>query len=142
MTSGVLARRAGVNKETIRYYEREGLLPTPSRTDGGYRTFSDEDLKRLVFIKNAQKFGFGLQEVRELLAIADGELIDRAEVRAIAQAKIAQVDEQIVRLTRLRHAMQNLIHRCARHTELTGCPIIETLADSAVDPLETDGDLR
>ncbi len=140
MTSGVLARRAGVNKETVRYYERERLLPSPPRTGGGYRTFSDEDLKRLVFIKNAQKFGFGLQEIRELLAIADGELIDRAEVRAVAKNKVAQIDEQIVRLARLRHAMQNLIHRCARHTELTGCPIIDTLADGAIDSPDTVGD--
>ena len=142
MTSGVLARRAGVNKETIRYYEREGLLPSPPRTDGGYRTFSDEDLKRLVFIKNAQKFGFGLQEIRELLAIADGDLIDRAQVRGIAKAKAAQIDDQIERLTRLRHAMQNLIHRCAHATSLTGCPIIETLADDTSTLLETDGDRR
>ncbi len=129
MTTGELATKAEVNKETLRFYEREGLLPLPNRTHGGYRTFTDDHLKRVIFIKNAQTFGFGLKEIRDLLAIVDGDLLDRAEIRRIAQEKVELIDQQIAWLTRMRDTMQDLIHRCARSTSTRHCPIVERLAE-------------
>lgn len=131
MTTGELAARAGINKESLRFYEREGLLPKPDRTQAGYRRFGDDDLKRVVFIKNAQKFGFGLKEIRDLLSIADGDLIDREEVRRIAQQKVALIDRQIDWLTLMRDTMKELIEQCAHSNSTEPCPIIERLAEDA-----------
>lgn len=139
MTSGVLARQAGVSKETLRFYEREGLLPTPNRTAGGYREFSLDDLKRVQFIRNAQRYGFALHEVRELLALADGDIVDRMHVRRISQSKVDQITEQIERLGRLRAAMETLIDHCLQSSLTEPCPIIEALADN-IAASDSEGD--
>src|SRR2546425_11753674 len=89
-----LARRGGVNLETIRYYERRGLLPKPPRTPTGYRTFDAEAVRRLRFIKQAQALGFSLKEVRELLALRIKAGTSCGEVRRRAEAKIADIGEQ------------------------------------------------
>ena len=128
MRSGDLAEKAGVNKETLRFYERRGLLRDPQRTDRGYRTYNDVDLHRMQFIKNAQKFGFSLDEVGELLAIADGAIIDRAEVRQIARLKVAHIERQIEYLNQLRATLNRLIYQCNHAGPTDDCPIIESLA--------------
>lgn len=128
MQSGTLANLAGVNKETLRFYEREGLLRKPERTAGGYRAYAEADLKRLVFIKNAQQFGFSLAEIRELLALADGRVIDRSEVRHLAKRRVDQITNQVTLLNHLRKTLQQLIGRCSHTRVVERCPIIESLS--------------
>jgi MerR family mercuric resistance operon transcriptional regulator len=139
MTSGELANKASVNKETLRFYERKGLLREPERTDGGYRNYDDGDLQRILFIKNAKSFGFDLKEIAELLAIADGEIIDRVRVRRIARNRVVQIDRQIDSLNRLKTVMGELIYRCSHSGATEECPIIESLAGRANTQGETKG---
>ena len=128
LKTGELSRRAGVNKETVRFYERKGLLRMPERTSAGYRVYNQRDAERVIFIKNAQKFGFSLSEIRELLDIADGEIIGCGEVRAIAENKLQFVRSQIDSLKRLERVLGTLIKQCSRATQIDGCPIIESIA--------------
>lgn len=128
MRSGELAALANVNKETLRFYERKGLLLQPERTPSGYRDYAEMDLQRMVFIKNAQQFGFDLEEIRELLAIADGKIIDRSQVRTIAKRRVNQINQQITLLNKLRIAMKQLILRCSHSRSTNECPIIESLS--------------
>ena len=95
LTIGRLAQIGGVNLETVRYYERQGLIPKPPRTRSGYRVFPDEAPRRLRFIKRAQELGFSLSEIRELLSLRMRPGTNRAAIRARADAKIADVDEKI-----------------------------------------------
>lgn len=125
--TGELARRAGVNRETIRFYERHGLLPPPRRSPAGYRLFSTEDVERILFIKNAQQLGFSLAEVKELLAVADGRITRCSEVRAIAESRLTVIEEQLARLTRLKAVLTDLVARCARARSISDCPIIHSL---------------
>jgi Hg(II)-responsive transcriptional regulator len=123
-----LARLAGVNRETIRFYERKGLLPEPERTSGGYRLYSSADLDRLLFIRNAQQLGFTLQEIKELLEIADGRISGCAEVKQLAQKKVDFINEQIKSLSKLRKVLNELIQQCSGSGSITDCPIIESLS--------------
>lgn len=127
--SGELARKAGVNKETLRYYERNGLLPRPERTESGYRLYTETDVRRIVFIKNAQALGFSLREIRELLGIVDGAVTDRNEVRELAEKKIAQIETQLSQLTQLRLTLVDLVGRCAKSGSTCSCPIIESITE-------------
>src|SRR5207244_5272900 len=92
---GELAERAEVNLQTIRYYEREGLLPEPPRRESGYRMFPETTVRRVRFIKRAQELGFTLAEIRELLSLRHDHDRIRTEVRALAEAKISHVEEKI-----------------------------------------------
>jgi len=127
--SGELASQAGVNKDTLRYYERNGLLPKPERTESGYRLYTGSDVRRIVFIKNAQALGFSLRETRELLAIVDGDVTDRNEVRELAGKKIAQIETQMSQLTQLRLTLVDLVGRCAKSGSTCACPIIESITE-------------
>src|SRR5439155_12378390 len=95
LSTGVVASRGGVNLETIRYYERRGLLPKPPRTPAGYRTFDAAALRRLRFIKQAQALGFSLKEIKELLALRVDPRTSCADVRRRAEAKIADVEAKL-----------------------------------------------
>ncbi|MFQ5453255.1 MAG: MerR family transcriptional regulator [Candidatus Zixiibacteriota bacterium] len=127
--SGELAKLAGVNKETIRYYEKKGMLNKPKRSLSGYRTFTEDDLNRLVFIKNAQQLGFTLKEIKELLQIADGKFTGCEEVRKIAQNRLDFINTQIESLSKLKTVLKKLIQQCNKTTEINNCPIIESLSD-------------
>lgn len=129
--TGELANKAGVNKETIRFYEKRGLLPDPIRTDGGYRQYSVEDLKRLVFIKNAKELGFSLSEIKELLAIADGDIYKCSDVRQIAESKLEHITSQIKQLKKLKTTLTRLVTECQRVRTIKHCPIIESLSKGA-----------
>ncbi len=124
---GELARRARVNRETVRYYERCRLLPRPSRTISGYRVFSDDDLRRLRFIRHAKALGFSLGEIRELLALRvySTDACDRVQKRT--RAKIADIDEKIRSLTKVKDALGELVDACARRRKSNGCPILDSL---------------
>jgi len=126
-----LANKAGENKETIRFYEKKGLLSDPNRTDGGYRQYSQEDLERLVFIKNAKELGFSLSEIKELLAIADGDIYKCCDVRQIAESKLEYIDNQLKHLKKLKTTLTKLVTECQRAKTIENCPIIESLSKGA-----------
>lgn len=127
ITTGELARLAGVHRETIRFYERNGLLPPPPRTETKYRQFTSSDLQRVRFIARAKKLGFALREIGELLAVADGVIVRCSKVRDIAERKVSYIDSQLEDLRRLRTSLRSLIMKCATVRRINGCPIIDSL---------------
>jgi MerR family mercuric resistance operon transcriptional regulator len=121
------ARAAGVGVETVRYYQRRGLLETPAQAVGsGIRRYDEEALRRLRFIRRAQMAGFTLEQIRELLALDAGR--DRARVRRLAREQIAALDEKIAELTQARVALGKLARACSAG-ERGRCPILESFAD-------------
>ena len=128
-TSGKLADRVGVNRETIRFYERGGLMPAPGRTSGGYRVYNESHVHRLRFILRSKSMGFTLAEIGELLSIADGRLVRCSAVRKVADQRLKHIDLQIADLMRLRATLRSLVRRCSSQKRVNGCPIIEALSD-------------
>ena len=124
-----LANEGGVNVETIRYYERHGLLPRPPRTASGYRIFSENAVKRLRFIKHAQALGFSLKEIKELLDIQVKRNSSCADVRRKAQAKIADVDEKIRHLQAIRRSLVKITAACSGQGPIATCSVIQALND-------------
>lgn len=122
-----VAEQGGVNRQTIRYYEREGLLPEPPRLASGYRIFPSQTVRRVRFIKRAQELGFSLAEIRELLTLRVDRKRDRAAVRTIAHAKLSQIDEKIRSLEVMKRALEHLTGKCAGHGPASECPILEAL---------------
>ena len=129
MKIGQLARQAGVPIDTVRHYERQGLLPEPLRQASGYRVYQAADVDRLRFVRRAKSLGFTLVEIRELLAISDHRHEDMAELRAAAAGKLADIDHKLAELTRMRIGLQTLINACPGHGELYLCPILHALTD-------------
>lgn len=125
-TISELARGAGVGVETVRFYQRKGLLfdprPTATASSGGRRHYGDDEVRRLRFIRTAQRAGFTLEEIRELLELDRSD--DRPRARAMAQARITALDERIAELQAARGSLEGLARECAR-SELGPCPIIE-----------------
>lgn len=126
MTIGRLAQAAGVNVETIRFYQRVGLLAAPAKPPRGVRHYASGDLARLRFIKRAQELGFTLTEVRSLLSLAGGR--DCGTAQTLAAQKIEAIESRLADLTRMRNALVGLIARCERRRGRVSCPIIRTLA--------------
>jgi Cu(I)-responsive transcriptional regulator len=124
---GRLAKRTGTKVETIRYYERIGLLPAPARTDGNYRSYDESHFGRLSFIRRARDLGLSLDQVRELLGLADERDRSCEAVDQIARQHLGEVERKIADLTALRDELTDLIGRCRRGT-IAECRIIETLA--------------
>ena len=120
-TIGGLAKAANVGVETVRYYQRRGLLPEPARPPGEIRRYSEEDVKRLRFIRSAQAAGFTLKEIGELIALDASD--DRARARELAQARVAAIDEKISELSEARDALSGLASDCARKRG-GPCPIL------------------
>ncbi len=131
MTIGELARRTGVNLETVRFYERIGLLPKPKRRPSGYRVYSEADIRRLEFVKAAKAVGFSLREIAELMELRVDPQNTCDQVRARAEEKIRQIDEKIQELTRIRHALEVLAASCRGKGPQDPCPILQAL--EAVD---------
>ena len=127
LTIGKLANSAGVNRETVRYYERRRLLPRPARSAAGYRIFSDDAVDRLRFIKHAQALGFTLDEIAELLGLRVGERSSCDEVRSRAQQKLLDVEAKIAALSRIRRALSALVAACKSRRPTAPCPILESL---------------
>lgn len=131
MLIGSLARRAGVGVETIRFYEREGLVEQPPKPiGGGFRDYPDAAARRIRFIRQAQELGFSLRETSELLALKATASGDCAEVRARARAKLDEVHRKIEQLGRIKGALGRLIEACPGEGALRGCSIIEFLDGS------------
>ena len=124
---GEVAERGGVNLQTIRYYEREKLLPEPPRLASGYRVYPDQTVRRIRFIKRAQEIGFTLAEIRELLAIRISADRDSSDVRTLAQTKINDIDEKIQTLQRMKKALGRITQRCSGCGPASECPILESI---------------
>lgn len=122
---GRLAEATGVHLETIRYYQRLGLMPIPPRDRGSVRRYGEDAASRLRFIKRAQALGFALDEVRLLLELSDGEHC--AQTRSIAEQKKRLVENKIADLHAIRDALDKLVRACGRGRKGRGCPIIESL---------------
>jgi MerR family transcriptional regulator, copper efflux regulator len=122
---GALAKRAGVGIDTVRYYERAGLLAPRSRLSSGYRRYSELELARLRFIRRAQALGFTLKEVRELLSLSAQR--DVARVKRTAQAKLTDVERRIAELEKVRMGLSKLIAACPGHGRAADCPILRAL---------------
>jgi MerR family mercuric resistance operon transcriptional regulator len=129
LTRGQLARICGVGPETIRFYERRGLIPEAPRSSAGYRRFGEDSVKRLRFIRRAKSLGFSLPEISELLALQDEPGGDRARVKQITESKLREIETKISDLESMRAALSELAEQCSGHGPVSGCPIIETLAD-------------
>ena len=127
MGIGALAKRAGVRIDTVRYYERNGLLAPKTRLPSGYRRYSEVEVARLRFIRRAQALGFTLKEVRELLALSKSR--DVARVKRRAQDKLADVEQRIAALERVRMGLSSLIAECPGHGQAADCPILKALGD-------------
>ena len=125
LTIGRLARAAGVNVETVRYYQRLGLVGEPAKPESGFRHYPADTLDRIVFIKRAQQLGFRLEEIRELLELGDGHC---ADVRTRAEEKRRQIEAQIRDLRAMRATLDELIAACRAGRGDAHCPIVETLA--------------
>lgn len=135
MTIGSLAKAAGVGVETVRYYQRRGLLPEPARAMGGFRYYGPDTLERLQSVKRAQQAGFSLADIAVLLKL--DRVRDRHAAQRLAVRKLAEIDQQIETLTKLRHALGALTHACERGAANVPCPIIEAFSSSAAPSLRT-----
>ena len=129
LTTAKLAGKGGVHVETIRYYERHGLLPKPPRTPSGYRIFSEDAVTRLRFIKRSQDLGFSLKEIKELLSLRARPGSTCADARDKAQAKIADVDEKIRHLKEIKKALVRITSTCSGRGPVSQCSILQILND-------------
>jgi MerR family mercuric resistance operon transcriptional regulator len=127
LTIGQVARSAGVGIETVRFYEREGLLQKPARKESGYRQYENGVVDRLRFIRRAKELGFSLKEIKELLALRVDPATTCAEVRKRAESKIADVEKKIEDLQRIKQALKKLTAACRGIGPISECPILEAL---------------
>jgi len=129
LKSGELAKKAKVNPETLRYYEREGLLPEPVRTETGYRIYADVDLKRVQFIKRAQELGFSLKEVKELLALKVNASQSASQVKRLAKLKLQDIEAKIQSLQAMKNTLNKLVEACSGKGSVDHCPILNCLEE-------------
>ena len=127
LTIGAFADAAGVNVETIRFYQRKGLLTEPDRPQGSIRRYRDADVRRVRFIKGAQRLGFSLDEIAELLRLEDGTHC--GEASALAERKLGDVREKLADLRRMESALSQLVRACHTRRGNISCPLIETLQE-------------
>jgi len=133
MRIGKVAEQAGVSVETIRFYERKGLIAQPHKPEnGGYRSYSRETVDRVRFIRQGQSLGFSLKEIEDLLLLKAEPQTDCADVRERALAKLDEVNDKITNLTAIRSALENLIHECQGQGPASSCcPILDALDPNA-----------
>lgn len=131
LTIGALSKRTGVHIETIRYYERSGLMPDPPRTEGGHRLYRHEHLKRLAFIRRSRELGFSLEEIRALLELVDGGDYTCGEVKVLTDIHLVAVRRKIADLHKLEKTLKNISSRCEGGT-VPECPLIDALLNEAV----------
>ena len=128
-TIGALAEAAGVNVESIRFYQRKGLMPEPEKPYGSIRRYGDADLARVRFIKSAQRLGFSLEEVGDLLKLDDGTRC--GEARQLAEHKLADVRRKLSDLQRIESVLSDLVARCSAVRGRVNCPLIASLQEAA-----------
>ena len=129
MKIGELAQRAGVGIDTVRFYERQGLLPKARRLASGYRVYDPGDVKRLRFVRRAKALGFTLEEIRDLLALSDHRDDDMAALKGLATEKLADVQAKLAELNRIREGLETLVVACPGHGALAQCPILNALSE-------------
>jgi MerR family mercuric resistance operon transcriptional regulator len=127
LTIGQVARRAGVRADTVRYYERRGLIPRPRRTAAGYRDFPDATIQQIRFIKRAQELGFTLEEIADLLAVRVRSRSQCAGAMRIARHKIELIDAKLADLKAIRRALERLVASCMQNKSIVECPLLESL---------------
>lgn len=127
LTIGHLAKLARVNVETVRYYQRRGLMPVPPRRDSAYRYYAQDDVARLRFIKRAQELGFSLREISELLSLRVDPQTTCSDVRRRAEAKLVDIEEKIQILQGMKKALGKLVGQCQGRGPTGKCPILEAL---------------
>jgi MerR family copper efflux transcriptional regulator len=127
LTSGELAERAKVHVETLRNYERRGLLERPPRSASNYRLYPEDAVRRVRFIKRAQALGFSLKDIKELLSLRAAPEAECGDIRRHAEAKIKDIDEKIHSLMAMKGALSTLVAECSGDGPLTECPILESL---------------
>lgn len=126
LTIGRLALSAGVNLETVRYYERIGLMPAPARTQGGHRSYAPEHAQRLRFIRRSRELGFGIDAIRRLITLSEPTLQSCCEVRDMAQAHLTSIEAKIADLQRLQGVLKQTVADCGDGGQVR-CPVIEEL---------------
>lgn len=131
LTVGQLAKQAQVNVETIRYYERRGLVPEPSRRESGYRQYSHDAVERIKIIKRAQELGFSLKEIQELLSLRVDPGTTSADIKRRAEAKLADINTKLRDLKRMKTALMKLTFACRGRGPTSECPILDALQSQA-----------
>jgi MerR family transcriptional regulator, mercuric resistance operon regulatory protein len=121
-----VAQAAGVGVETVRYYERRGLVAQPGRVAGVYRRYGADHVHRIRFIRRAQELGFNLEEIESLLELEDGT--DRRSIRRIAGVRLAEIRRRLADLKQMERALSHLLHECETHEKALRCPIIAAIA--------------
>lgn len=134
LTTGRLAKEAGVNIDTVRYYEKRGLIPKPPRKDSGYRMFREDAVKRIIFIKHAQEIGFSLHEIEELLFLRVSSKTTCHEVKKRTEAKITEVEGKIQNLLRIKRALEKMAEICRANKRISECPILDMLDAEGTSP--------
>jgi len=129
LTIGQVARACGVGVETIRFYEREELVPQPPRPEVGFRRYPPETVKRVLFIQRSKALGFSLREIRDLLSLRVDSARSCNQVRKHAEAKVADIEEKIETLRGMRQALEKLVAACGSRSARGECPILEALED-------------
>ncbi|MGB4782260.1 MerR family transcriptional regulator [Candidatus Methylomirabilis sp.] len=127
LTIGQVAKQAQVNIETIRYYERRGLIPEPPRRESGYRQYAPDAVKRITFIKRAQELGFSLREIQELLSLRVDPGTTTGDIKGRAEAKLADIDTKLRDLKRMKTALVKLTAACRGRGPTSECPILDAL---------------
>jgi MerR family transcriptional regulator, copper efflux regulator len=127
LTIGEVARRAGVGVETVRFYERQGLLEEPARKESGYRQYAEDVVARLRFIRRAKELGFSLKEIGELIALRLDPATTCADIRQRAEAKVADIEAKIRDLRKMRQALGKLTAACKGRGPVGDCSILEAL---------------
>jgi Cu(I)-responsive transcriptional regulator len=128
MNIGEAARASGVSAKMIRHYESVGLFPEASRTDAGYRQYTDKEVSTLRFVRQSRDLGFSIDQIRQLLGLWQDRKRPSRQVRALAQAHIEELDEKLQELQAMKATLEHLVH-CCHGDDRPDCPIIETLAD-------------
>ena len=131
MKIGEFASLSGVGVDTVRYYEREKLLPPPRRQSSGYRSYSPEDVVRLQFVRRSKTLGFTLEEIRDLLALSDHRDEDMSTLKTKAEARLQEVETKLAEITRIRDGLRLLVESCPGHGALAQCPILHALVEDS-----------
>jgi MerR family copper efflux transcriptional regulator len=129
LTIGQLAKHTEVTVETIRFYEKQGLISEPKRTDSGYRQYPESAIKRIRFIQRAKEVGFTLKDIKELLSMRTQPGVTCSDIKSRAVAKIAEIEKKMDDLRRMKNALQRLAGRCSGEGFLSDCPILDALEE-------------
>ncbi len=133
MKIGEVAKKAGVNVQTVRFYERKGLIAVPPRTASGYRQYTGETVRRIRFIKHAQEIGFTLREIDELLSLRVDPHTTCGDIQRHALEKVRDIEQRLANLARMKKALVTLAHQCGTDRALSDCPILDALDEHTAE---------